>query len=274
MTDVPPPRRQASHLLARSVSAARRQRAGLLHTAHRPWPLPDRRWIMGQSWLQLLFMHWPVPPDALRPAVPPELPIDTFDGSAWIAITPFEVLGVRLRATPPVPWLSHFPELNVRTYTTVDGRAGIWFLSLDAGSAPAVAAARRLYRLPYFRAEMEIGRRGACVTYRSWSASIHRPRAAVHVEYAPTGPPYSARPGTLEHFLVERYCLYALDDARRVHSAEIHHPPWQLQPAEATIHENTMTAPFGIELPPAQPLLHYADRQDVVVWPLAPVRSR
>jgi uncharacterized protein YqjF (DUF2071 family) len=226
---------------------------------------------MGQTWAQLLFMHWPLAPEILRPAVPAELPIDTFAGSAWIAITPFEVLGVRLRATPPLPRLSHFPELNVRTYTTVDGRPGIWFLSLDAGSRPAVAAARRLYRLPYFRAQMAIGRRGARITYRSWSASIDRPRAALDLEYAPTGGRFTARPGTLEHFLVERYCLYALDDAHRVHRADIHHPPWQLQPAEATIHENTMTAPFAIELPPEQPLLHYADRQDVVIWPLEPI---
>jgi uncharacterized protein len=268
------PPHQAFHPLARSVSAAMRQRAGLRHTAHRPWPLPNRRWLMGQTWAQLLFMHWRVAPDALRPAVPAELPLDTFDGSAWIAITPFEVLAVRIRSTPPLPWLSHFPELNVRTYTTVDGRPGIWFLSLDAGRALAVAAARRLYRLPYFKADMEIERRGDQISYRSWSASLHRPRAALHVEYAATGPPVAASPGTLEHFLVERYCLYTLDDAHRLHQAEIHHPPWQLQPAEATIHDNTMTAPFGVELSSARPLVHYADRQDVVIWPLEPIRSR
>jgi uncharacterized protein len=228
---------------------------------------------MGQTWAQLLFMHWPVAPEALRPAVPAELPIDTFDGSAWIAITPFDVLGVRLRMTPPLPRLSHFPELNVRTYTVVDGRPGIWFFSLDAGSTPAVHAARRLYRLPYFRASMEIARSGERVTYRSSSASVHRPRAALHVDYAPAGPRFAARPGTLEHFLCERYCLYALDAAHRLHRAEIHHPPWLLQTAEATIHENTMTDPFGIELPATPPLLHYASHQDVVIWPLRPATS-
>jgi uncharacterized protein len=226
---------------------------------------------MGQTWAQLLFMHWPVAPEALRPAVPAEVPIDTFDGSAWIAITPFELLGLRLRTTPPLPRLSHFPELNVRTYTVVDGRPGIWFLSLDAGSTPAVHAARRLYRLPYFRASMEIARSGERVTYRSSSASVHRPRAALHVDYAPTGPRFTARPGTLEHFLCERYCLYALDAAHRLHRAEIHHPPWPLQTAEAAIHENTMTDPFGIELPATAPLLHFASHQDVVIWPLRPV---
>jgi uncharacterized protein YqjF (DUF2071 family) len=267
------PWRSASHSLARSVSAATRQRAGLRDAAHRPWPLPQRRWLMGQTWVQLLFMHWPVAPEVLRPAVPAELPVDTFDGRAWIGITPFEVLGARLRGTPPLPRLSRFPELNVRTYTTVDGRPGIWFLSLDAASAPAVAGARRLYRLPYFHARMEIARSGERVTYRSASASADRPRAALHADYAPAGPAHAPRAGTLEHFLTERYCLYALDDAHRLHRADIHHPPWKLQPANATIHENTMTAPFAIELPTEAPLLHYAERQDVVIWPLEPVGS-
>jgi uncharacterized protein YqjF (DUF2071 family) len=173
-----------------------------------------------------------------------------------------------------LPWISHFPELNVRTYTTVDGRPGIWFLSLDAGSAPAVAAARRAYRLPYFRARMQITCHGERTGYRSASASLNRPRAGLHVDYAPTGPHFTARPGTLEHFLVERYCLYALDEAQRLYRADIHHPPWQLQPAAATIHDNTMTAPFGIELPAAAPLLHYAQHQDVVIWPLEPADRR
>jgi len=249
-----------------------RQRAGLRQTGHRPWPVPGRRWIMGQTWIQLLFMHWPLEPEVLRPAVPAELPIDTFGGRAWIAITPFEVLGLRLRATPPLPRISRFPELNVRTYTTVNGKPGIWFLSLDAGSAPAVAAARRAYRLPYFRAGIDIARDGERIRYRSVSASAHRPRAALDVDYAPTGPRFTARPGTLEHFLIERYCLYAQDEAQRLHRADIHHPPWQLQPADAAVHDNTMTAPFVIELPPMQPLLHYAERQDVVIWPPEPVR--
>jgi uncharacterized protein len=268
MSSTQAPRRQAFHSLPRAVAAARRQRAGLRHTAHRPWPLPERRWLMGQTWTQLLFMHWPLAPEQLRPAVPAELPIDTFGGSAWIGITPFEVVGLRLRATPPLPWLSRFPELNVRTYTTVDDRPGIWFLSLDAARAVAVVAARRAYRLPYFRARMEIARAGGRIAYRSESASAERPRAALDAEYAPTAGAFTARPGTLEHFLCERYCLYALDDARRVHRADIHHPPWPLQPAEATIRENTMTAPYAIELPAERPLLHYAERQDVVIWPL------
>jgi uncharacterized protein YqjF (DUF2071 family) len=227
---------------------------------------------MGQTWVDLLFAHWPVPTNALRPKVPAAVPIDTFGGSAWIGITPFEVIGARPRGLPPLPWLSRFPELNVRTYATVDGRPGIWFLSLDAARRAAVLGARRTYRLPYHHARMSVSRHDGTVAYRSESESPQRPRAALDATYRPTGPAANPAPGTLEHFLTERYTLYALDARHRLHSADIHHAPWPLQPAAAEFRENTMTAPYGLRLPPVRPLLHFAARQDVVVWPLRRLR--
>jgi hypothetical protein len=158
-----PPARRATEGLA----AVRRQRASLGRTDHRPFPLPRGPWIMGQSWADLLFAHWEVPESALRAAVPARIPIDTFQGSAWIGITPFEVVGAHPRAMPPLPWLSRFPELNVRTYTTIDGDPGIWFFSLDAARAAAVAGARLTYQLPYRHARMAIGRVGSHIAYRS-----------------------------------------------------------------------------------------------------------
>jgi uncharacterized protein YqjF (DUF2071 family) len=253
--------------LAGSTDAGRQARA-TDDTAHRPWPLPGGPWLQGQTWNALLFMHWRVPVAALRRAVPEEVPIDTFDDTAWLGITPFTVSGLRLRGTLPPPGLSTFPETNVRTYATIDGRPGIWFLSLDAGSRLAVEAARRSYRLPYFHAGMSVDRHGDEIDYRTRRAS---PRAALALTYSPAGETFRARSGTLEHFLVERYCLYTLDDRRRVLRADIHHAPWPLQPARAAIAENTMTAPYGIELPDRDPLLHFAARQDVVVWPLTRV---
>jgi uncharacterized protein YqjF (DUF2071 family) len=247
---------------------ARRQAAGLRELAHRPWPLPRGPWLQGQTWRSLLFAHWPVPVDALRPAVPPELPIDTFAGSAWLGITPFAVSGVRVHGLPPVPVLSRFLETNVRTYTTVGGRPGIWFLSLDAASRLAVAGARRTYRLPYFHADMRARRVGERIEYRT---ARGEPAAALAVSYGPAGDVSTAQPGTLEHFLTERYRLYTLDARHRILGADIHHPPWPLQPAVAEIAHNSMTAPYGIALPDRAPLLHYAARQDVVVWPLRAV---
>jgi uncharacterized protein YqjF (DUF2071 family) len=218
---------------------------------------------MGQSWLDLLFAHWRLPEETLRRVVPSAIPIDTFDGSAWLGITPFEVVGLHPRHGPPLPWLSRFPELNVRTYTTIGGRPGIWFFSLDADRAAAVVAARLSYQLPYRHASMSIARAGTYVSYRN-----HAPGATFLAGYEPAGAVAFPKSGTLEHFLTERYSLFTIDRGGQVRRADIHHPPWPLQPARAEVAENTMTAPLGIELPDEPPLLHYAARQDVLVWPL------
>jgi uncharacterized protein YqjF (DUF2071 family) len=233
-------------------------RSGVLsERAHRPWPLPDGPWLMAQTWRDLLFAHWPVDAEALRPLIPAPLTLETWDGTAWLGITPFEVTGLRLHGTPPLPGVSRFPELNVRTYVTIGGKPGVWFFSLDAGSAAAVAAARRSYRLPYFHADMEIERLDSAVGYRS-----SRDDARLQARYAPAAEAFTAAAGTFDHFLTERYCLYAFDG--RVLRAEIHHPPWPLQAASASFGVNTM-APVG--LPAREPVVHFARRQDVVIWP-------
>jgi uncharacterized protein len=252
---------------ARCVAA---QAATLGETTHRPWPVPDSPWVMGQTWEHLLFAHWPVEPEVLRAVMPPQLAPDVHDGSAWLGVTPFLVRGARLRGTLPWPFVGRFLEVNVRTYTTVDGKPGIFFLSLDAASRLAVAGARRAYRLPYFRARMAATRSGDSIAYRSARVSSDGPPATLALSYEPTGPATSAKPGTLDHFLTERYCLYTLDEAGRVLRADIHHPPWPLQPAQAAFTENTMPQPYGIELPQVDPLLHYSARQDVVIWRTAP----
>jgi uncharacterized protein YqjF (DUF2071 family) len=147
--------------------------------AHRPWAMPERPWVMAQTWKDLLFAHWSVDPQALAGVVPGELSLDTFDGEAWIAVTPFEVRNLRLRLTFPVPLLSTFPEINVRTYVICGGRPGIFFFSLDAGSALAVRAARLGYRLPYFATDMSIVREGARVRCHAERTSPEAPDRAV-----------------------------------------------------------------------------------------------
>ncbi len=233
-------------------------------TAHRPWPLPRGPWVMGQTWESLLFAHWPIEPAAMRRVVPDALPIDTFDGMAWLGVVPFEVRALRARGLPPMPAGSRFLELNVRTYVTLGDRPGVYFFSLDAASLLAVAGARLTYRLPYFHADMSLERRGARIAYESRRA--RGPAARFRAEYEPTGEHFTAAPGTLDHFLIERYCLYSVSGGR-VRRAEIHHPAWSLRTAAASILENTMTRPAGIELPSTEPLLHFAEPQDVVVWP-------
>jgi uncharacterized protein len=234
---------------------------------HRPWPLPDRPWIMAHSWERLLFAHWPLPPRTLRPLVPPALTLQTFDGQAWLGLTPFVVSVLRPRAAPRVPGLAPFPELNVRTYVTLDDRPGVFFFSLDAGSALAVAGARAMYSLPYFRARFTVTRDATHIRYRC--RRVH-PRAApadFSASYRPTGGVTLATSGTLAHWLTERYCLYAVTRRGRLRRAEIHHPPWPLQPAEMDIEWNSMTRGLGFELAGPAPVLHFAERLDVQIWP-------
>ena len=240
------------------------QARALRHRAHRPWPVPQWPWLQGQTWRDLLFAHWSLPAERLGGVVPAALELDTYEDRAWIAITPFEVTGLRLHGLPPPPVLSRFEETNVRTYVTVGGRPGVYFFSLDAASTPAVLAARITYRLPYFRARMAIERIRGEIRYATTRSDG---AASLRVRYRAVGEPFHARPGTLEHFLTERYCLYTVS-LGRVWRAEIHHAPWTLQRADAAIAENTMTVPAGIDLPPEDPVLHYAARQDVVIWPL------
>jgi uncharacterized protein YqjF (DUF2071 family) len=244
-----------------------RQRAALGDTAHRPWPVPGRPWLMGQTWYDLLFAHWAVAPEALRPLVPEPLDLDLRDGRAWLGITPFIVGGLRLRGLPPLPWLSRFPELNVRTYVVFGERPGIYFFSLDAARLAGVVVARRTYRLPYFHAEMAVRRQGPTVHYDSRRIDSSGAPAQLRARYAPSGARLPIAEGSLERWLSERYCLYVVDGQGRALRGEIHHSPWPLQPASGTIETNTMARPLRLELTD-DPLMHYSRRQDVVIWAL------
>jgi uncharacterized protein len=231
---------------------------------------------MRQSWHDLLFAHWPIPVETLRPHIPPPLVLDTFEGMAWIAVVPFRMTGVTARGLPNVPWLSAFPELNVRTYVTAPvppggdplaGKPGVFFFSLEAANWLAVAIARNIFRLPYFNAEMRLTDHGTHIDYTSHRTHRNAPPAAFVGSYAPTGDAYQSQPGTLEHWMTERYCLYTVHHDK-LYRGEIHHLPWPLQPATAEIEVNTMTAAAGITLPNEAPILHFARRLDVIVWAL------
>ena len=222
--------------------------------------------MLAQTWDDVLFAHYRVRTETLRRFVPAELELDEHDGTAWLGVTPFVITGFRLRGTVPVPALSTFPELNVRTYVTLGDKPGIWFFSLDTSSRLAVEAARRTYKLPYFQARMSAERRGERIAYSCERSSD--PERIFQGRYGPAGDVATASPGSLEWFLTERYCLYAIDRGA-LHRAEIQHPPWELQPAEAAIEANTMP-PETIPLE-GEPMCHFSRRQDVLIWPLRPV---
>jgi uncharacterized protein len=242
----------------------------LSQTAHRPAPLLRGSWVMFQRWHQLLFAHWPVPVDSLRPLLPLGLELDMFDGQAWLGVVPFRMSGVRLRGTPPLPGLSAFAELNVRTYVRRGDQRGVWFLSLDAASRPAVRAARSWFHLPYFEAEMELIERGGEIAYRARRTHRGAPPAEFRARYGPVAPVQPARPGTLEEFLTERYCLFALGP-RGLLCGDIHHQPWPLQRAQADIAANTMAQACGLRLEGPPPELHFARRLDVLIWAPRPL---
>jgi uncharacterized protein YqjF (DUF2071 family) len=228
---------------------------------HRPWNIPERPWTWRQSWCDLLFAHWPVPSAMLRRFVPPSLTLQEFDGSAWIGVVPFRMEGVMRRPLPDLPWVSAFPELNVRTYVEHGGKPGVWFLSLDATNALAVWAARRFFHLPYYRAAMTLTPNGDKFRYAS-----ARRGAEFRGSYGPSSEPYYAKPGSLEHFLTERYCLYAKAPNGAILRNDVQHHPWALQRAWAELEHNTMLDFHGLDVREPPALLHFAKRIDVVVW--------
>jgi len=235
---------------------------------HRPWPLPGKRWVWRQTWTDLLFAHWPVPVAALRPLVPDGLAIRQQDGIGWIGVVPFRMGGTR-RPFPFVPFLSSFPEVNVRTYVEKDGKPGVWFLSLDADSLFTVWFARRYFHLPYHKATMNIShcdgwtrlgseRRGASGTVR------------FNCMYRPISDPREAEPGSLDSFLAENYRLYSADPAGRLHSIDVHHAPWPLQRAEAKLEAESLFRALGLDLGGGPSHLHYSRGVDVVAWDMEP----
>ena len=223
---------------------------------------------MKQTWHDLLFAHWPLPLAAVRPLVPAQLTLETFDGQCWVAVTPFRMSGIRGRGLPPLPGLSRFPELNVRTYVTLGGKAGVYFFSLDAANLPAVWTARTFFHLPYFHATMKSEEREGVIHYHSLR---HHASAELRAHYAPTADVQLRKQGSLDHWLTERYCLYTTYK-NQVFRADIHHLPWPLQNAEAEFETNTVAAAAGITLPQVIPLLSFARRLEVLIWPLQRAR--
>jgi hypothetical protein len=224
--------------------------------------MPSGPWLWQQVWNDLAFLHWPVPPSLVAPLIPRGLTVDEYDGQAWIAVVPFWMSGVTMRGVPPLPGLSTFPELNVRTYVRHGDRPGIWFFSLDAGSRLTVLGGRLLFMLPYCYAIMHTEQRQARTQYRSLRSAETRFVAS----YGPTGPVHKAEPGSLAHFLTERYRLYATE-RETLSFADIHHVQWPLQPGEVEIERNDMLAANRLSAAGA-PMVHFAKRLDVVIWPL------
>lgn len=233
--------------------------------SHRLWPLPNLPWVMKQTWNDLLFAHYPVKYSILRKLVPKEFLLDTYDGFGWVGIVPFHMTDIRLRGLPPIPGIDKFPELNVRTYVTVDGKPGVYFFSLDATNLLAVKVAQAFYHLPYVHASMKVEKQGDLMEYES---KRKKGDARFVADYRPISEAYFAEIGSFEAWLVERYCLYTLNSKGVPLRCDILHHPWLLQRAEADLKENTMLSSQGIIVEHDQPILHYSKKIEVRMWPL------
>ena len=235
---------------------------------------PDQPVVMHQNWHHLLFLHWEVPPEQLQKLIAPELTIDTFEGKAYVGLVPFTMTGVRPLLTPPLPWISNFHEVNVRTYVHLRGSdPGIWFFSLDASSSIAVAAARAAYKLPYFHSNIDFFESSDPLPEIDFIAHRDDPTgttpANARIRYrAIDGIVTQATPGTIDHFLIERYILYTADKEHRLHRARVHHQPYPIQRAEMAECEETLTWAAGIRHSEDAPLGNYAREVNVKVYPL------
>ncbi len=232
---------------------------------------PPGRAVMRQNWRHLLFLHWVVSPERLRPLVPNGLDLDLFEGRAYVGLVPFTMTGVRPVWAPAVPGLSNFHETNVRTYVHRAGRdPGVWFFSLDAANRVAVALARTFFHLPYHHARMRLTLEPEAISYASQRLQRGPKPAICAVRCTPVGSAAPAPAGTLEHFLAERYFLYAAH-RDRLYRGQVHHTPYPLQPAAVSALDETMLAAAGIERPGEAPLAHFARGVNVEVFPLTHV---
>ena len=211
---------------------------------------------MRQTWRRLTFLHWPYPPDAVRPLLPAGLQLDTFANTAWVGLIPFEIYNLT--------GLPHFPETNVRTYVIgPDGGRGVWFFSLDAARLLAVMGARAGYRLPYYWASMRVASQNGNICYRSRRKWPHRP-ASTDILIQPGALYAPDELSDRDHFLTARYCLYTVMRGR-LGRAQIEHPPWPLARATVLDLRQTVIEAIGLPAPQGPPLAHYSSALDVKI---------
>jgi uncharacterized protein len=225
---------------------------------------PNRTAWGWQRWRKLLFMHWPVPVDAMRAAVPESFDLDLHEGTAYVGVVPFAMEGVRPRILPELAALD-FLETNVRTYVVRNGEPGVYFFSLEAASRLAVLAARAAFSLPYHHARMQLHESAGIVRYvtrRAGSGAHHDVRYRVGEHLG------ASKPGTLEHFLLERYLLFT-ERGTAVLRGHVHHVPYPAHRAEVLDVQDLLVEAAGLPGVTGLPLhAHYSPGVDVEVFAL------
>lgn len=222
--------------------------------------------VAHQGWRRVAFLHWAYDPGVIQPLVPPELDLDLFDGSAWISLTPFDVVGFRPPGLPALPGPSSFPETNLRTYVRApDGRDGLWFLSLDVASRPTVVGARLAYGVPYHLAEMRVDRvGGGAIRYRS--RRLGAADVAHDLVVRPLEPLGAEERSVLDDWLTGRWRAFGQRGPSLVEIA-VAHQPWPLCRGEVGSITETITSAAGLPPPSGQPVVHTSVGVDVRLGP-------
>ncbi|KAB7707843.1 DUF2071 domain-containing protein [Bacillus aerolatus] len=238
------------------------------HLKHRPIPLPHSSWIMTQTWSNVLFMHWPVHPEALRCFLPASLTLDLYGGAAWLGIVTFKVDGMRARGLPLLPFLHSFLQLNVRTYVLHEGVPGVYFFNLDINHLPSVFGAKVLYAVPFRKAKSDFHVNKSFHFHSTYSSDERLEE--LDVLYRPASQPYFGQPGTFGHWAAERYCLFT-ERMNKLYRGDIHHTKWALQKAEASINDNTVAPFLSRKYFQQEPVLHFSKVKKAFFWPLQKV---
>jgi uncharacterized protein YqjF (DUF2071 family) len=242
-------------------------------TERRPYPLPGGTWAGFQSWRHLLFLHWPIEGAIIRPYIPAGLELDTYDSQAWITVVPLRIRAARVRWLPPIPGFSGVDELNIRTYVhNRYGKKGIFFLKIGASKSWVVAGARTIYKLPYSLAHISMQGEAdffqATVSWTNNREAQSVPPEQFHCRYWPKPDRFQPKPGTLDYWLTERYCLFTTEVNGTIRIGEIDHRPWLLQPVDIDISASTIMSDHGISLAGMPAIAAYSRRQDVKFWPM------
>lgn len=239
---------------------------------HRPFPLPSKNWIMRQKWRNVLFLHWPIPVEKLRPHIPSSLQIDTFNGSAWLGIILFVLEGIFPFEIPSISLTPKFPEINVRTYVKYDGKPGIYFLSIDVMNWASLKIAKNWYHLPYHSSQIFFQKEEQKFHCHSIRKGNENTPISFKGKYAPVSEVYFPKEGTLDHWLIERYCLYSSNNGINIYCGDIHHRPWPLQKAKIELVKNTLFTPFHFDLFEEKPIAHFSIGVDSLIWNIKKIR--
>lgn len=245
-----------------SMSREEREQRVMSEAERRPNPLPDRPWIMYQEWHNVLFCSWPIAVDQLRPLVPPELELDTFDGTAWFSLLPMVMERLHLRFLPPVPGTSNFNEINLRTYVRYQGEPGVYFFKIFARSWLGALMARLAFHLPYEYTDIDLVKSKDSFAMQTVDGKINQ----MSVRYQPSGTPAEPPVDSREHFLIERYADFAADEDGTVYRGDIQHARWKTQPVEAKFETLTILVAAGLKPLQPDPFFAYSPQTESLIW--------